>query len=81
MRKRERCLFTIQFKLQSDQSEFFKKNQNIRTKILIPSYCVKIKVRADQCEVTNGPPNNHDESKSINRKEQSWAEIVLEIES
>lgn len=79
MRKRERCLFTIQFKLQSE-SEFFKKNQNIRTKILIPSYCVKIKVRADQCEVTNGPPNNHDESKSI-RKEQSWAEIVLEIES
>jgi hypothetical protein len=51
------------------ESEFFKKqkkkNQKIRTKILIPSYCAKIKVREQSVKLQMVPPNmTTNESKS-----------------
>lgn len=51
------------------ESEFFKKqkkNQKIRTKILIPSYCAKIKVREQSVKLQMvDPPNmTTNESKS-----------------
>lgn len=67
------------------ESEFFKKqkkkNQKIRTKILIPSYCAKIKVREQSVKLQMVPPNmTTNESKSNpERAELGWI-IVLEIE-
>ena len=52
------------------ESEFYKKqkkkkNQKIRTKILIPSYCAKIKVREQSVKLQMVPPNmTTNESKS-----------------
>jgi len=61
------------------ESEFFKKqkkkNQKIRTKILIPSYCAKIKVREQSVKLQMVPPNmTTNESQNLIRKEQNWAE-------
>jgi hypothetical protein len=47
------------------ESEFFKKQKKIRTKILIPSYCAKIKVREQSVKLQMVPPNmTTNESKS-----------------
>jgi hypothetical protein len=63
------------------ESEFFKKQKKIRTKILIPSYCAKIKVREQSVKLQMVPPNmTTNESKSNpERAELGWI-IVLEIE-
>jgi hypothetical protein len=88
MKKRERAMFVYNSsynqKPKLRESEFFKKqkkNQKIRTKILIPSYCAKIKVREQSVKLQMVPPNmTTNESQNLIRKEQNWAEIVLEIE-
>jgi len=64
------------------ESEFYKKqkkkkNQKIRTKILIPSYCAKIKVREQSVKLQMVPPNmTTNESKSNpERAELGWNRV------
>lgn len=92
-KERERAMFvyTIQATIKnrnwekvntSKSKKQKKKNQKIRTKILIPSYCAKIKVREQSVKLQMvDPPNmTTNESKSNpERAELGWI-IVLEIE-
>ena len=83
-KERERCLFTIQATIKNpklrekvNSSKSKKKNQKIRTKILIPSYCAKIKVREQSVKLQMVPPNmTTNESKSNpERAELGWNRV------
>jgi len=84
MKKRESDV-CLQFKLQSKTEierkwilqKAKKKNQKIRTKILIPSYCAKIKVREQSVKLQMVPPNmTTNESKSNpERAELGWNRV------
>lgn len=68
-KERERAMFVYNSsynqKPKLRESEFFKKQKKIRTKILIPSYCAKIKVREQSVKLQMVPPNmTTNESKS-----------------
>lgn len=80
-RERERAMFVYNSsynqKPKLRESEFFKKQKKIRTKILIPSYCAKIKVREQSVKLQMVPPNmTTNESKSNpERAELGWNRV------